>query len=274
MSTFTLPTGAPGAGGVTSIGCGSISPAAILLASLARVRKATSGAGGEPGICVSFAIAYMIANMSIKGILFDWDGVIVDSMPNLAKGMQKVASTYGVEISVDFILENYFQPREAFYKSIGVETEDVAELIRVHLDMMQKAHLEEALPFPGAIDSLMVLAGKFTLGVVSANQKERVVAKLLEFKLDRQIVSEYVIGGEEAKEEKLDIASQVFGCDKKNLLYVGDLPSDVQAAKAVGMKSAGIAQSEAAMARLGKENPDYLISSLNELEEKINETRN
>jgi len=94
----------------------------------------------------------------IKTIIFDWDGVIVNSMPEIAKGIQAVALSYGVEVSIDDILDNYFQPRDAYYRSIGINIINKEEIDERHRAAMIKYHQVNPSPiFPEVSEVLFFL---------------------------------------------------------------------------------------------------------------------
>lgn len=45
----------------------------------------------------------------IKVIIFDWDGVIVDSMNWIYRAMQEVLFSYGIKKSINEISDGFFQ---------------------------------------------------------------------------------------------------------------------------------------------------------------------
>lgn len=203
----------------------------------------------------------------IKAIVFDWDGVIVDSMPIAALVIQATAASYGVQISVEKILATYFQPKEAFFKSVGMNVTNMAELRARHSDNDNKYLYNSNPPLcSDVLPTLTQLADKqFKLGVVSGRNTANIQIEVARYELQKLLPSEYLIGGENSKEENLATLTERLGIVSNELLYVGDLPSDITTAKNVGMKSAAICRYESGKARLKAEKPDYFLNSLSDL---------
>lgn len=206
----------------------------------------------------------------IKAIIFDWDGVIVDSMPIIALGIQETASSYGVKVSIDDILDNYIQPRDAYYRSIGIDTTNLDELNKRHWEAILK-HRQPAPIFPEVADILHFLKdNNLKLGFASTAETFYIIEQLELFGLEGIFSKELIMGGEISKkeitkEEKLIKFLSAFNLPLDEILYVGDLPSDIKAAKTVGVKSAGMERREKAREKLSLLKPDYLFSSLNDL---------
>ena len=204
---------------------------------------------------------------NIKAIVFDWDGVIVDSMPMIALGMQETALSYGVHVSVDTILATYFQPKEAFYKSIGVNASNLAELSVRHNAGDEKYVFNARPPlFNDVVPTLEQLAEKeLGLGIVTGRKQANIESEIAAHEFQQYFPSEHILGGEEAKENNIATLIERFEIASNELLFVGDLPSDITAAKKVGAKSAAIARHESGKARLKALKPDYFLDSLTDL---------
>jgi len=202
---------------------------------------------------------------NIKAIVFDWDGVIVDSMPMIAKGIQETAANYGVNMFVDDVLAKYIQPKEEFYKSIGIEIKDMEKLTERHLSNLNKYSSSPRL-FDDVILTLKQLKDKgLKFGIASHQEMSDVQNDIDTRGLREFFATKYVLGGHRSKSEKLaDLIAQ-FGLAPTDTLFVGDLPSDITSAKKVGAKSAGISRHESGKARLKAENPDYFLDSLLDL---------
>lgn len=201
----------------------------------------------------------------IEGVIFDWDGVIVDSMPIIAPGIQETANSYGANVSIDDVLDGYFQPRHTYYESLGIDASDKEELNKRHFAAILK-HRKPVPIFPEAAGVLRSLVERnCKLAVASTAETAHITAQLELFKLSDIFPKSLILGGEMAKEDKLQSLVDEFGLNKTNVLYVGDLPSDINAARAVGVLSAGIERREKGRARLAELEPNYLFSSLEDL---------
>jgi HAD superfamily hydrolase (TIGR01549 family) len=201
----------------------------------------------------------------IKIIIFDWDGVIVDSMPWIYKAMQEVLYSYGIEKSIDEVSNEFFQPRDEFYNSFGIDIIDKEELDRRHKEAIKKYKIPDFL-FPEVHEVLSFLKkNNFKLGIGSSTSNLEIKRQLDFLNLNEIFSEELILGGEENKKEKLQNFLKILNSPLNEILYVGDLASDITAAQAVGVKSAGIERREEAREKLGTLNPDYLFSSLGDL---------
>ncbi|MEK7107475.1 MAG: HAD-IA family hydrolase [Patescibacteria group bacterium] len=201
----------------------------------------------------------------IRAIVFDWDGVIVDSMPMIARGIQDTAKSYGVHVSVDDVLATYVQPRHIFYENLGIKIEDVEELNARHADNISK-HFSEPKLFGDVLPALAQLSAKgVKMGVASNDTGPRIPQEVKILGLETFIPLENIMSRRKRKPEKLTDLIAQFGIAPAELLFVGDLPSDITAAKKVGVKSAAIARHETGKARLKAMKPDYFLDSLSDL---------
>ena len=172
-----------------------------------------------------------IAKTSIKAVVFDLDGVIVDSMPMIARGIQEVVKGFGINISADEILSTYIQPREEFYKSIGVKINNMEELYARHASAVKK-HLVGARLFDDVVSTLTQLRNKgLTLGIASHQTMSNIQNEIERLGFQKFFASENALGGHKSKPEKLTELVAQFGIASHRVLFVGDLPSDITAAK-------------------------------------------
>lgn len=208
-----------------------------------------------------------ISRNNIKAVVFDWDGVIVDSMPMIADVIRSVAASYGVEVSAKEVLEDYFQPRNAYYESIGVDISNLAELNRRHAEADEK-YLFNANP-PMFDDVLPTLEKLFVygmaLGIISGRQPSNTLKELDACGLKKYFSAEIVLGGEISKADNLTLMSEKSGIAPGEMIYVDDLPSGITASRKAGAKSAAISRHESGKARLKALKPNYFLDSLSDL---------
>src|SRR3989338_6070353 len=114
----------------------------------------------------------------IKVIIFDWDGVIVDSMPWIYKAMQEVLSSYGIEKSIEDVSGGFFQPRDEYYCSFGVDITDKEELDKRHKEAIKKYKIPDFL-FPEVREVLSFLKqNNFQLGIGSSTSNLEIKRQL------------------------------------------------------------------------------------------------
>lgn len=202
----------------------------------------------------------------LKAVIFDWDGVIVDSMPWIYKAMQEVLFSYGINKNIEEVSNDFFQPRDDYYNSYGVNITDKEELERRHRASIKKHKMVDPL-FPEVKDILLFLKkNNCILGICSSTDNIEILRQIKSLDLEDIFEENLIFGGEIIeKEEKLEKFLKVLNVSKTELMYIGDLASDIIVAQKVGIKSAGIERREEARRKLALLNPDYLFSSLNDL---------
>ena len=127
--------------------------------------------------------------------------------------------------------------------------------------------LDTTLPYPGVVSTLERLRGK-TMGVVT-NKPVR-FAELLLKELDLRRFFRTVLGGDSLKEKKphpLPIIHflEQFGIEAGQAAMIGDGGADIQAGKAAGVTTFGIAYGVLSPKKLADEKPDFLLERFEEL---------
>ncbi len=202
---------------------------------------------------------------NIKGVVFDWDGVIVDSMIYIGQGIQETAASFGITVSVEDVVKNYIQPKEAYYESIGVDISDSAELTKRHLDFIRKNEKPTFL-YEEVVEVLEFLKSKnLKLSVASSADRDFILKEIQRLGLSEFFEEALIPGGEPPKPAKLNKIIELFNLTASEILYVGDLPTDMTVGRNAGMKVFAVGRDESAYQRLTKTNPDFISKSLDGL---------
>jgi len=188
----------------------------------------------------------------IRGAIFDFDGVIVDSHPVHLRAWRKFLDSVGKTVSEEqlhFVLDG--RKREDILRHFmgAMEADQMTEygLRKEQFFRDEAAHVRMA---DGLLDFLESLqSGQLALAVASSGSKSRI-----HFLLDQFDLRKYfgvVITGNEVEQGKphpgvfLKAAYQL-GMDSSDLMVFEDAVSGVKAARSAGMKCIGIAQPDAA----------------------------
>jgi HAD superfamily hydrolase (TIGR01509 family) len=200
----------------------------------------------------------------MHGIIFDCDGVLVDSEPVSCKASSTVLQKYGVNIS----------PEEMAADFTGKsEKQMVLEIGQKHqisfpmgiLDEIQDLYFElaaELQPMPGLVGILDLLRKhNIPMGIASSGTPERIDFSLKVTGLDRYFAvrcsASEVTHGKPAPDLFLLTAARI-GIAPENCLVVEDSVFGIQGAKAAGMKAAGYTSSHAAELLL-KSGADFIF---------------
>lgn len=209
--------------------------------------------------------------VNVPNILFDLDGTLLDSEAKAVKVAKTVIPQYSGRPLTDDELAGLrgIAWVDVFAKWFpGKEYEIYEKCLKEWDSMDVKVEL-----YPG-IGELFdtILSYDLKIGVVSSKARKYIEKDLSLFSvLDKLSV---IVGSDETElhkpnPEPLMEASRRLGMPSDSLIYVGDQPSDVWAAKSAGMLSAGALWGDGDHGLLSDANPDYLLSTPEELVEKV-----
>ena len=177
-------------------------------------------------------------------LLFDWDGTLFDSLGVLYRANVVVMEAFGLPFD-EATYRRHFDPDwRILYRRLGVpedRLEEANERWHVAFDRASSTPL-----LPGAEAALRRLAAAgHRLGLVTAGQRW-----LVEPQLERTAVGELFaacVYGDDTLEQKPDpaplrLALEQLGvaADPERVAYVGDAPTDMRMARAVGVRAVGI----------------------------------
>lgn len=200
----------------------------------------------------------------MEGVLFDWDGVLLDSLGAAFRVYNRVFAKIGAKLLTnDQYLELQSPNWYDFYIKIGLPKPLWNEVDHEWLRLYQ----EERPDLHGdALECLASLSkAGLKLALVSNGSKARIEDELARF--DLRASFEVVLFGEKKEELKpspvmLQRALGVMGIEPRRAFYVGDSPADIQAAKSAGVSSIAIARGPIQVKRLSEEKPDMIFGGL------------
>jgi HAD superfamily hydrolase (TIGR01509 family) len=203
---------------------------------------------------------------AIAGILFDWDGVLLDSLGAAFNVYNRIFSRVGTKqlTKDEFLLvqsPNWYE----FYEKVGLPKalwkKVDGEWLRLYQEEAPNLHQDSL----ACLNALKRVGLKMAL--VSNGSRSRVEAELVKFELRQYF--EVALFGEKKEELKpspvlLERALVLMGVEPRKAAYVGDSPADIQAAKKARMLAIAIARGPIQKERLGSETPDYIFGGLRE----------
>ena len=197
----------------------------------------------------------------IKAVLFDMDGVLVDSIEAWFELFNKTLKHFGKE---EFTWEKFME--RVWGGPIERDAEEffgtsVDNVIRFYFDNFD-SFKENLKLFPNVKEVLDELKNKnLKIGLVT-NTPKRQVHKLVDH-LSLREYFDVIIGGDEVEHGKpapdmIFLACKELGIKPEDSIYIGDVDADVIAGKKAGCLTIGL-----------KIDGDDRIEDLKELEEKI-----
>lgn len=183
----------------------------------------------------------------IKAVMFDMDGLLVDTEPLNVAVVTKICDELGIRLT----------PEEKYYCASGITNRKFySELfnnrkLRFNLNavlnntfqMYDELLKTEAKPFSGAVDLPRSLSEKYKLALVSGSTKKQVDIVLS--KLDIQSLFAVIITADDITSSKPNPEGYLLAAKKLNFnpqecLALEDGEQGVKAAKSAGMKVVGV----------------------------------
>lgn len=210
-------------------------------------------------------------------VMFDLDGTLIDSVPDLAAatdkmllqlgrapaGMEKVRNWVGngAPVLVRRALADDFD-----HQAISAEQE--AEALAIFMQAYGSGH-EFTTLYPGALDTLASLQ---KLGIKLALVTNKPEGFLPELLADTQMAGffQWIVGGDTFAQKKPDPTGllwvmQQAGVSPEQCLFVGDSRNDVLAAHAAGVACIAVTYGYNYGQPISAENPALVVDDLREL---------
>jgi beta-phosphoglucomutase len=182
----------------------------------------------------------------LKCILFDMDGVLVDSMPDHAEAWKQAFATIGISIERKDIYElegsNHNQIVELIFKRFDRKgtVEEIRDLSRKKIKIFNQ--IEHVRPFGEILELLPVLKQKYKLAVVSGSNRETVHNIINTFFPD---TFQIIIDGDDVNKSKPAPepylkAVEKLRVPKEHCIVIENAPLGIRSAKEAGLRCIAI----------------------------------
>jgi beta-phosphoglucomutase len=211
----------------------------------------------------------------IEGIVFDMDGVLIDSHPVHRIAWRKFLSTVGKSVSdegLSFILAGR-RREEILRHFLGDLSESKIAEYGHQKDLFFEENFQDVRLIPGVSKFLEALeTAGLEAGLATSASSARTWGTLRRLELDQKFTA--VVTGDDVDAGKPDpavykLAAQRMNLSPKQLLVLEDAPCGVQAAKGAGMRCVGVSTNGRAemLRQCGAELviPDFLDPSIETL---------
>jgi pyrophosphatase PpaX len=212
-----------------------------------------------------------MANAPIEAVVFDWDGTLMDSKASIVDSYYEVSERLlGRRWPADQAeLDEIIQMRgiDAFAIAANGDPDLEARFATAFHEAYQR-NQARAEAFPGTLEMIRELHDRgVKIGIATSKARAR-----LELDAARSGIDEFIdasVTGDEVKAAKPDPESVVnaieeLGVDPARVLYVGDGPNDIAAARGAGATAVGVSYGfhPSEMREAG---PDHVIEHPSEL---------
>lgn len=205
----------------------------------------------------------------MKAIIFDMDGVIIDSEPLHFKLEKELLEELGGKINKKeheaFVGTTDYYMWKTFKGKFNLKY-SVEEMIKIKKErFIENIHKIELVDNFYEFMLKMYEEG-FLMGLASSNNKNAVDAIVKKFQLDKYL--KFIISGEEVSKGKPNPEIFLTAAKKMNVkpsecLVIEDATNGITAAKSAGMKCIGLKSSNSGNQDLSK--ADLVINNFNEL---------
>jgi phosphoglycolate phosphatase len=193
-------------------------------------------------------------------LLFDFDGVLVDSLDLYAEAVARCLERIGTPIVK--CREDYLVLFEGnFYESMAARGVDLAAFAGAAREILPGIDYGAMKPFAGLIPVLAALRKDRILAVISSNGFRTISAMLARFHFDPYFGEIFGSDFLFSKKEKIDHALGKYGVSRDRTFYIGDTAGDIVEARAAGVRSVAVTWGWHSRERLIAVHPDFLVDT-------------
>ncbi len=205
----------------------------------------------------------------MKNIIFDWSGVVRDTVTNQMWIVNNIFKKYGVgEITTKEFRENWTQPPALFYQKYLPKGYDEAGRSKLFQELQLDPACPKATSFPEVVTLMHKCKDKgHFLTVVSSDFPETLIPEVRDYGLEG-VFSKIVTDAN----DKLGPVKEIIKENNLNLegtFFVGDSNHEIDVSKEVGIKSVAVTWGFTSKQKLSSRNPDYIVDTVEELENVI-----
>jgi phosphoglycolate phosphatase len=203
-------------------------------------------------------------------ILFDFDGVLADTLADMLRFAQEVCDELGVNHTVlqTDLSELEVMSFATFGRACEMPEDFVDEFVRRCTEKFSEKEVPPAI-FEGLGEVIRKLPGRHWLAVVTGNTGRNVRAFLERHGLSGCVRAVYGVDLPGTKLEKILMAKGQFAAEGEAVFMVGDSLSDIRAAREAGVKTIAVSWGHQRLDKLIEAQPDHVVHSPGELVEII-----
>jgi phosphoglycolate phosphatase len=193
-------------------------------------------------------------------LLFDFDGVLVDSLDLYAEVVARCLERIGTPIVKS--REDYLALFDGnFYESMAARGVDLAAYAEAARELLPRIDYGAMKPYDGLIPVLAALAKDHILAVVSSNGYRTIRTMLESFGFAPYFREIFGADFLFSKKEKIAYALEKYGIPGERAFYIGDTAGDIVEARAAGVRSVAVSWGWHSRERLAAVHPDFLVDT-------------
>jgi len=207
-------------------------------------------------------------------ILFDFDGVLADTLGDLLQFGQEACDELGVKhvATTDDLNSLEIMSFATYGRQLEVPEYLVDEFVRRCLEKFGRKKSPPAI-FKGLDEVVRKLSASNVIGIITGNSSQNVRAFLAEHGLSGHVRGIFGVDSPGSKAEKISQAQSQFTVAGEAVFMVGDSASDIHAARAASVNSIAVSWGHQSTETLIRAKPDFLVQSPEALLEIINKVK-
>ncbi len=185
--------------------------------------------------------------MRIKGFIFDLDGTLADTLPELNRAMNRTRARFGLDpIGRKEVLRGINDgPRNFVLRTFpeGTDKETIDEATKYYISDYEDEYMNTKTAFPGMPETILQMKRDGCKTAVLTNKAHRAAVLLVEQIFGKGVFDP--IWGVQNEPLKPDPAAalkiaEIFGLSCGEICFVGDSHIDMQTGKNAGMHPIGV----------------------------------
>ena len=201
-------------------------------------------------------------------IIFDYDGVLADTLDDLISFGQQACDQLGVKHTVtqDDLSNLEVMSFATYGQACEVPEHLVDEFVKISLNLFAGKKSPPAI-FDGMSEIIQHFSSQHKLAIVTTNSSQNVNLFLTQHGLSDLFHVVYGVDTPGSKAHKISLARERFG--EESVFMIGDALSDIRAAKEASVTSIAVTWGHQSLETLQRGEPDYVVNSPSELVEVI-----
>ena len=200
----------------------------------------------------------------MKLFLFDFDGVIVDSLDVYEKTVTDCLDVIGQPLTRG--REEFLELFDGnFYESLVEKGVDLDKFMNASVEILAKINYADMRPFPAVGPVLRELKKNHPMVVISSNDTPTIQEALGLYGLDG--IFDDVLGSDFmlSKKDKILHIIDKYHVEKHDIYYIGDTTGDIKEGREAGVKTVGVTWGWHTKDKMLAAAPDYLFDKPEDL---------
>jgi len=200
----------------------------------------------------------------MKLLLFDFDGVLVDSLDVYEKTVTDCLKQINQPLKRG--REEFLELFEGnFYERLVQKGIDLKKFMEASVNILAQINYNEMKPFTAMLPVLNALKKNNVLIVISSNDAPTIAEALRLYNFNgifREILgSDFML----SKKDKILYAAKKYSTAPADIYYIGDTTGDILEGKQAGVKTVGVTWGWHSKEKMAQAGPDYLLETPQDL---------